>query len=84
MARDGGKRMTDKLTPEQLQNKFEEIGKNVDAGRYVDAPKVYKKRVALLVLGEYLPQYDALSDDEKQNFGFDVNGLVKKVKDLVN
>jgi hypothetical protein len=73
-----------KLTAEQLRSKFAEIDKSIDDGKYENAHPVFKKRVALMVLGEYLPQYDALPEEEKQNFGFDVKGLTKKVTELMD
>lgn len=79
--------MTDKLTIEQLRERFEEIYKSIQRGVYDNggfmSHYVFRRRLGLLVLGEYLPQYDSLSKEEKQNFGFDVDGLVRKVMDYV-
>ena len=78
----------EKYNSEQLRKKFQEIDKSIKSRAYENegfmAHNVFRKRLGLIVFGEYLPQYDALSDEDKQNFGFDVDGLVKKVKDLLN
>lgn len=77
-----------KLTPEQLRERFEGWDKSIKSGAYenggVMSHPVYRRRLGFVVLGGLYPQYEELSEEEKKNFGFDVEGLMKKIYNIFN
>lgn len=77
----------EKMTIEELREGFKRFAKDIDSGAYSPggylANSVMKRYMAMQIFGRYYPQYDTLSTEEKQNFGFDVEGLVQKVKDIL-
>ena len=71
----------------ELYQKLVEIDKTIDkymTNGALQHPSL-KKRIALLALGEYLPNYEReVPEEVREAFGFDKEGLVKKVNDLLN
>jgi len=84
--------MTEEYSEEQMQ-KFRKLHQTlVDAEKDVEKyktepafqPEVFRKRFAMLVFGEYIPNYEReVPQDVRDEFGFDVKGLATKVKDLM-
>ncbi len=74
--------MSDKLTPQQLREKFVDLDKRISAGEYFNTHRVYVRSMAFQFFGEYMPQYDSLSKEEREEFGVNVVDLTKKVSEL--
>lgn len=83
----GGKKMSNYLTVEKLRDKFEEIDTGINSGEYgpngtLSSP-VLRRQLGIIFVG-YFDQYNRLPNEDKEGFGFDVDSLFLKVKNLLS
>lgn len=78
------------LAPEELRKRFESINESVRAGHYYEgrtmANPILRRKLGLISLarlGCLYWQYQNLSERERREFGFDVEGLIKKVRGYI-
>lgn len=71
-----------------LYQKLVQVDKEVDeylSGEKALSHPVLKRRIALIALGEHLPNYkEEVPEDVRDAFGFDEKGLVNKVNKLLD
>jgi hypothetical protein len=70
----------------KLKERFESISDQLDKGVYNEgghmSSQVCRKYIFMQFFGNYMVQYDSLSQEDKKKVNFDVMGLANKLKNI--
>ena len=82
--------MAEKLNQQEIQElrkRFQGIQESIDSGDYSQGGHMYhpvlRRRLGLMFFGDILPQYDALSQEDKDTIGVDMKGLTSKIGEIL-